>query len=204
METDESADDSPLWPSRHATPFVETNSFQGARAAKNTDERLYRMIQGFREAGDLLVMEGTGDPYRAQNLLYPVVFNYRQALELQLKYFLMAYGPLVGERPDFGKHGLKELWTKCKSVFLRLEGRDEPSDPDAFLAVESYIAEFDAVDPGSYSFRFAHDTKGGAIRLAISAIDLSNLRKVMASLYEFLECLDWHLHYGCGVPRCEH
>jgi hypothetical protein len=52
------------------------------------------MIKGFREAGDLAAMEGAADPNRAQNLLCPVIFNYRQALELQLKYLLMAYGPL--------------------------------------------------------------------------------------------------------------
>jgi len=202
MELDES-DDS-MWPSRYETPFVETHPFQGAWAATRTDERLYRMIRGFREAGDLLAAEGASDPNRARNLLYPVIFNYRQSLELQLKHLLMAYGPLVGETPDFKSHGLSELWAKCKRVILHLEGGREPSDPSAFQAVDSYLAEFDAVDPGSYSFRFAHNTNGGAIKLTISAIDLANLRKVMASLQNFLECVDWHLHYGCGVPRCEH
>jgi hypothetical protein len=120
MELDESVERNSMWPSRYATPFVETNPFQGAWAAKRTNERLYRMIRGFREAGDLLAMEGAGDPNRAQNLLYPVIFNYRQALELQLKYLLMAYGPLVGEKPDFKTHRLNELWTKCKSVILQL------------------------------------------------------------------------------------
>ncbi|MEX0751424.1 MAG: hypothetical protein WD073_00665 [Xanthobacteraceae bacterium] len=204
MEIDDSDSDQSMWPSRYETPFVETDSFRGAWAAKRTDERLYRMIRGFHEAGDLLVAEGADDSHRAQNLLYPVIFNYRQSLELQLKYLLMVYGPLVGEKPDFQSHGLSGLWAKCKRVILRLEGRLEPSDPEAFQAVDSQIAEFDAADPGSYSFRFAHNPNGRAMNLAISEIDLPNLRKVMDSLHNFLECIDWHLHYGCGVPRCEH
>lgn len=204
MEADDSTTQQLMWPSRFETPFVETGPFRGAWAAKRTDERLYRMIRGFHEAGDLLATEGAGDPRRAQNLLYPAIFNYRQSLELHLKYLLMAYGPLVGEKPDFQNHGLTGLWEKCKRVVACLEGRPEPSDPDAFRAVDAQIAEFDATDPGSYSFRFAYDTKGDAIDLTISEIDLSNLLKVMASLHNFLECVDLHLHCGCGVPRCAH
>lgn len=204
METDGSTPDQLMWPSRFETPFVETRPFQGAGVAKRTDERLYRMIRGFHEAGDLLAMGGARHAHRAQNLLYPVIFNYRQSLELRFKYLLMAYGPLVGEKPDFQNHGLSALWARCKQVIARLEGRLEPSDPDAFLAVDAQIAEFDATDPGSYSFRFAHNIRGHVINLPISEINLPNLRGVMAGLHNFLECIDLHLHYGCGVPRCEH
>lgn len=202
MEADDNITEKSSWPSRFEMPFVETPPLRGAWAAKRTDERLYRMIRGFHEAGDLLAMEGADDPRRALNLLYPLIFNYRHSLELHLKYLLMAYGPLVGETPDFRNHGLSGLWEKCKRIVSHLEGRPEPSDPDAFQAVDAQIAEFDAADPGSYAFRFAHNNKGDSIDLTISEIDLPNLRKVMTSLHNFLECIDLHLHYGCGAPRC--
>src|ERR1700730_13950618 len=98
------------WPSVGDRAFVEVAPFRGAWVASRTDERLYRMIKGFHEAGDLLVAESRAEPHRAQNLLYPTIFAYRQSLELRLKYFLMAYGPLAGEKPDFRAHGLQELW----------------------------------------------------------------------------------------------
>jgi hypothetical protein len=95
--------------------FVEVPAFRGAWIAKRTDERLYRMIKGFREAGDLLVAESAAEPHRAMNLLYPVIFNYRQ---LRLKYPLMACGPHAGEMPDYRQHRLKGLWSKCRRVIL--------------------------------------------------------------------------------------
>src|SRR5258708_33396501 len=88
------------WPSVSDKAFVETLPFRGAWVANRADERLFRMIEGFREAGDLLVSESEGQPRRAQNLIYPVIFSYRQSLELRLKYLLVEFGPFAGERPD--------------------------------------------------------------------------------------------------------
>jgi hypothetical protein len=105
MEAAKDEKQNSMWPSPREALFVETHPFRGAWAASQSDERLYRMIQGFRDAGDLLAAEGAADPNRAQNLLYPAIFNYRQSIELHLKYILMAYGPLAGEKPDFKSHG---------------------------------------------------------------------------------------------------
>jgi hypothetical protein len=204
MKTDDTESQEIMWPSRHEKLFVEAPPFQGAWPANRTDERLYRMIRGFHETGDILAAACVGARRRSQNLLYPIICNYRQSLELHLKYLLMVYGPVAGENPDFQNHGLKGLWTKCKRVISHLEGSDYPGDAEALQAVDAQIADFDEVDPGSYSFRFAHDTRGGPIPLEIPEIDLQNLRKVIESLHNFLECIDLHLHYGCGVPRCSH
>jgi hypothetical protein len=149
---------------------------------------------------------GTWDFVLSQHFVgsYPIIFNYRQSLELRLKYLLMAYGPLTDEAPDYRSHDLEKLWAKCKRVIVTLDGAAQPSDKEAFEAVDKLIAEFDAVDPGSVTFRFAHDTKGKSIKLGISAIDLLNLRGVVAGLHNFLECVDLHLHHGRGVPHCQH
>jgi hypothetical protein len=71
----------------------------------------------------------------------------------------------------------------------------QPTDDEAFRAAEAVIAEFDIVDPGSDAFRFAHDTKGRSVKLALSTVDLANLRQVMANLHNFLECVACHFHY---------
>ena len=162
------------------------------------------MIKGFREGGDLLVTETDSNPRRAMDLLYPIIFAYRQSLELRLKYLLMAYAPLADQEPDYRSHDLKKLWEKCRRVVRVLEGDAQSSDNVAFAAADALFAEFDAVDPGSDAFRFAHTTKGKPIKLALWTVDLPNLRAVIAGLHNFLECVDLHLHYGHGVPRCEH
>jgi hypothetical protein len=153
------------------------------------------MIKGFHEAGDLLVSEGVADPHRAQNLIYPIVFAYRQSLELRLKHLLLEFGPLAGEAPEFRTHDLKALWSKCKRVVAFFESNHQSTDGNAFRAAETLIEEFDAVDPGSDAFRFAHDTKGRFVELPLSAVDLAQLRKVMADLHDFLECVACHFHY---------
>jgi hypothetical protein len=192
------------WPQANDKAFVEIHPLRGAWAATATNERLYRMIKGFHESGDLLVAETEQVSRKSIDLLYPIIFTYRQSLELRLKYLLMAYAPLVNETPIYRSHDLKKLWSKCKRVILALDDSAESSNKEAFDAVDKLIAEFDAVDSGSDTFRFAHDTKGQPIKLDISAIDLSNLRSVVAGLHNFLECVDLHLHHSRGIPHCEH
>lgn len=184
-----------MWPQPNEKLFVEAGAFRGAWVAKNADERLYRMINGFREAGDLLVFEARAEPHRSQNLIFPIVFSYRQSLELQLKYLLMAYGPTAGEAPDFTKHSLVELWSKCRRMILFFEGGLRPADKQTFKTVEEQITEFDALDSRSDSFRFAHARNGRSIKLKITEIDLTQLQKVVGSLFNFLECVDCHLRY---------
>lgn len=162
------------------------------------------MIKGFHETGDLLVAETELSPRRALDLIYPIIFAYRQSLELRLKYLLIVYAPLAGEEPEHRSHDLKKLWAKCKRVIVFLEGSSRPSDERVFEAVDGLIVEYDAIDPGSDTFRFAHNTKGHPIELAITTLDLVNLRSVVAGVHNFLECVDLHIHYGHGVPRCAH
>jgi hypothetical protein len=183
------------WPSLSDKVFVEARPFQGAWIANRADERLFRMIKGFQEAGDLLVSESEADPRRALNLIYPAAFAYRQSLELRLKSLLVDFGHWVGESPDFRTHDLKALWAKFKRVVAFFESDPQPKDEEAFRAVEALIAEFDTIDPGSDAFRFAHDTKGRTVKLGMSEIDLANLRKVMANLQNFLECVGYHFHH---------
>jgi hypothetical protein len=183
------------WPSISDKAFIKTSPFRGAWIANRADERLFRMIKGFHEAGDLLVSESEGAPRRAQNLIYPTVFAYRQSLELRLKSLLVDFGPAAGEAPEFRTHDLKALWSKFKRVVAFFQSDLQPSDDEAFRAAEAVIEEFDTVDPGSDAFRFAHDTKGRSVKLALSEVDLANLRQIMSNLHNFLECVACHFQY---------
>jgi len=179
--------------------FVEARPFHGGWVANRADERLFRMIKGFQGAGDLLVSENQWDSRQALNLVYPAIFAYRQSLELRLKQLLWEFGPVAGETPDFRSHDLKSLWTRFKRVFAFFERDLQPKDEEAFRAAEALIIEFDTIDPGSDAFRFAHDTKGRAVNLAVTEVDLPNLRKVMAGLLNFLEGVYCHFDYKMQI-----
>jgi hypothetical protein len=186
---------SSVWPHLANKAFVKAAPFEGAWVANRADERLYRIIKGFHEAGDVLVSESRAEPDRAINLVYPAIFAYRQSLELRLKYIVSEFGGIAGEPPNFRTHDLQALWTKCKHIVASFQNGVQARDEEAFRAADAQIAEFDAIDPGSDAFRFAHDTKGRPVKLALSEVDLGNLRKAMASLHDFLECICYHLRY---------
>jgi hypothetical protein len=67
-DIDETETSSLPWPSLSDRVFVKAPPFSGAWVANRADERLFRMIKGFQESGDLLVSESEAEPRRAQNL----------------------------------------------------------------------------------------------------------------------------------------
>jgi hypothetical protein len=61
-------------------------------------------------------------------LLCPVIFAYRQSLELRLKYLLMAYAPVADEEPDYRSHDLQKALDEVQARHLLLEGTDRSSE----------------------------------------------------------------------------
>jgi hypothetical protein len=105
-------------------------------------------------------------------------------------------GALIsGEKANFCTHDLVDLWARCRRVIGRFESELTEQDIETIEAAEAQIVEFGAVDPGSDTFRFAHDRKGRRIKLKLSEIDLDHTRKAMGGLLEFLECAPYHLRY---------
>ncbi len=192
------------WPTGMDRAFLEVHPLQGAIVAEQTEERVSRIIKGYCEAGHSLVEQSDAEPYLRRNFLYPILFLYRQSIESHLKYLLLAYGPLAGEKGNFRSHDLMGLWSSCKSIIQFFDCNTEPADKETVQAVECHIAEFDAIDPRSDAWRFAHDTRGRPIKLPMGTIDLLNLRRVVASIHNFLECVNWQLRYGYSITPCKY
>jgi len=182
------------WPKTGDKLFEEVHTLRGATAAHDAEERQYRLNLGYQRGADLLVEHAEMRPHERADLLYPIVFCYRQALELRLKDLLITYGPDANETPDFKNHGLEDLWTKWKRVLTNLGYDPVLSEPDARVT-ETHIKEFAKVDPGSFNFRYAFKTDGNPIERTIGSIDLSRLRTIMAGILNYLECTDMELHH---------
>ncbi len=94
---------------------------------------------------------------------YPVVFLYRHALELHMKAVILSGGPLLslnGETPirrdrRLDTHNLETLRKDVESVFAACGW-------PALETLRKVVAEFQAVDAGSYAFRYPVDKKGAA------------------------------------------
>src|SRR5690349_3397478 len=80
---------------------------------------------GYKEAGDRLVKQLETDWRRQDLLVYPIVFLYRQYLELAIKGVIQQAQVLLGEPKDLPlTHQIDQLWTRCSALLERVSPGD--------------------------------------------------------------------------------
>jgi len=111
------------------------------------------MMTGYKKAADLLVEQSQRSGYDRDTLVYPIIFMYRQFIELELKYLISTYGPRTGVKANWKSHDIAHLWSEFVKV-LAAYGVEDPDDTDS--VVSAIVAEFAKVglDIGP-SIRFA-------------------------------------------------
>ena len=149
------------WPKIGDRLFSEAHPAQGAFLAAHSDERLYRLTEGYKQAADLLVEQTEIDPSRRPTLVYPIIFCYRHFLELTLKAMLEEYG-LMGNVPR----------------------SDHPEEKGTDV-VEHCIAEFAKIDPFSETFRYPISRKGQPFDISHESIDLLQLRDTVQAIENY-------------------
>jgi hypothetical protein len=155
--------------------------------AKEVDERNYRLLQGYKRAGDILIQRALADPYDRDNLVFPAIFNYRHYIELALKAIIEEHGPFAGVSLGPKNHKLIELW----QLFVKVAAAFGYDYSDAtVVALSGCIDEFAAVDPSSTAFRYASNLDGGTPTLPSDGLDLVRLHDVMNGIENFFECVD--------------
>ena len=179
------------WPSEGDKPFVSSNDpSENTHIAEDGFIKLVLMTEGYKSAGDLMVEYAVRHESERDLLVFPIVFNYRQFLELSLKYQLATYGPTVGIEPNWSSHDLAKLWGE----FLDMLGRYGTTDPDeADPIVEEIIFEFAKIDPASYSYRYPVDRQGKPLPAAIDELHLPTLGDVLEAVASYLTGCDGYL-----------
>lgn len=163
--------------------------------AQNLRERRFRLLLGYKRAGDLLIANASTDRSDRFNVIFPALFNYRHYIELALKTLIETHGDYAGVTLGTLNHGLPELWKIFQSVAAAF-GSD--CADDAFVAVGSCIDEMARLDMRSTAFRYAADLKGQTQQLPES-IDLIRLHDVMNGIQNFFECADLDFHHQSGT-----
>lgn len=157
------------------------------RVACETDERFYRLVKGYKRAGDHLIEIALGTSADDQNIIYPTVFCYRHFIELALKRLLDKHGPAVDI--DYEKiHDIKKLWGRFEALCEAYACEAA----DGLAAVAACMDELAQVDCNSFSFRFVQTKADEDIALP-GGIDLVALRDVMNGIENFFECADLEL-----------
>lgn len=136
---------------------------------------------GYKKAADLLVEEADGS---RNFIVYPIVFCYRQFVELSIKGLLAQYGD-----PVWNRHDLKELWARLLKVLASRAaetGQDaDPADLEAQTAATEYIQQLSDFDPSSAVSRYHVNTEGQPWDRSITHIDLHHLERGMDDLQAY-------------------
>jgi hypothetical protein len=179
------------WPRQGDRPFVAADApFDNANIADDGFTRLVLMMEGYKEAADLMVEAAAENRRMRDMLVFPIIFNYRQFLELSLKYQLATFGPAVGVEPNWRTHDLLELWGE----FLEMLERYGTPDPDeADPIVGEIVLEFAKIDPGSYSYRYPVDRQGRPLPVAYRDLYLPTLADVMEAVAGYFTGSDGYL-----------
>lgn len=179
------------WPEQGDKPFVVADDpFDNANIADDGFTRLVLMKEGYRSAADLMIQAAASDHQMRNILVFPIIFNYRQFLELTLKYQLATFGPEVAIRPNWRSHDLAVLWSDFL-VMLERYGTDDPDEADP--VVGKIILEFAKIDPGSYSYRYPVDRQGNPVPVAYSDLHLPTLANVMQGVAGYFTGCDGYL-----------
>ncbi|WP_156254732.1 hypothetical protein [Sandarakinorhabdus oryzae] len=179
------------WPMAGDAPFISAeNPAENAVIAEDDFTRLILMKEGYRKAGDIAVAHCDANPADRDSLVYPTIFNYRQFIELSLKYMIATYGRTVGINPNWKTHRLDVLWATFAEM-LQIYGTPDPDDADPIVA--SIVAEFSKIDPRSDAYRYPVDQKGSPLPIAFAATHLPNLADVMDAVASYFEGCDGFL-----------
>lgn len=142
----------------------------------------------YRIAAENLFKQLDGSAYMANSLVYPLVFLNRHFLELRLKEVISALNFAKDHDYKFPNgHGLRSLWDTYKKLLGELDLL-KGLEKDVVNNVQRLIYEFDAIDAGSFAFRYPVDrSEERNPSLTMTNLDIQNFQTTMSKLYDFFD-----------------
>jgi hypothetical protein len=156
-------------------------------------------VDGYKRAADILVEYVLRNRMYIDLLVYPIIFLYRQYLELRLKELIQHGRSLIDDPGDFPKHhNIDRLWKQLRYIIEKSELETKPED---FNVVESCINEFSLIDPSSMAFRYATDKDGKPSLPDLTHINLKHFSDVTQKIASFLEGASTGISVYLGYKR---
>jgi hypothetical protein len=197
------ADETYPWPEQFEEPFgPERGPDSVYNACMEPAPSMFRYATAYRTGAEVLFkyLAEAGGSERHHNdlVVYPIVFCWRQFLELTLKEMVAMARTLNATTgsADLGQHRLTPLWRELRKHLPDLGAPQVEMD-----TVEKTIAYLDAFDAGSFAFRYPTDKKGASTQKDIPLlISLRKLDAVMQRIANWLDAgrteaarrLEWH------------
>jgi len=141
---------------------------------------------GYKHSAEILVRECIADRTLNDIVVFPIVFLYRQYIELRLKEIIINLLYCTNGSKDFPTHHrIDELWKD----FIRLYDSLGEDTSDKYLQnAACVIKELSAADPVSMAFRYPVDKKGNDL-LDLTHINIRNFGEVMERLANLLDAI---------------
>ena len=165
------------WPSQDDDLFKEGEDWWNTAIVDTRGFSRYMVAGGFKQAADLLVQHVNSTQMDQDSLVFPIMFSYRQYLELTLKRLILDGRSLLGRCGEYpAGHDLRKLWRECRILLDEIFPDDSEGPHDA---IEKNIEEFMKVDPKSEAYRYLVDKKGDPIKTHKTRVPLVNVAQVM-------------------------
>ena len=154
----------------------------------HSDDNQYGYIAGYRKAGDLLVDAVLEGRESVDFLVYPIMFCYRQHLELTLKRLIKDSCNLLDESIEQYKkcldnHDLTPLWLNCSFLLERTE--ELPADFK--VRVKGAVDFYESYDKKSFSFRYWNDKNGNrSLPHELKTLHVGKLVKSFSDVFDNL------------------
>lgn len=170
---------------------ITVDPFRNASVSTIREDSWCIYADGFKRAADLLV-ENVKTTYDINTVIFPILFLYRQYVELSLKE-IIGYGQYLSEHEEVrqGGHNLKNLWAASRSYIQKYYKEITKED---LAQAESLISELHKLDPTSEASRYpvVKQKSAGIWRTASFSYDdkLINLDKLADKMRKLACFLD--------------
>lgn len=154
-------------------------------------------IKGYKDSADKLVEYALGSKRISilDTFIFPILFLYRQFIELSLKSLYLEYSDeQMSDKIQTIKqasHNLSSMWNKLKPVLI--DASDTQEEKKLVLSVESYIMQYHSYDKNSFKFRYPIDKNNNPLLKGEERLDIVNLKDRMTELDNFFGGADGKL-----------
>lgn len=149
---------------------------------------------GYRLAAEKLA---TGfeklDTRSKDTLIFPIIFLYRQHIELALKGIIMELDHLLGNaRKDkiLESHKILNLWDEVEKLYSQFISKNSLHlifTPLKSTKERAVIIDFNKLDEDSFSFRYATDKQGNELLSSVDYISLNNFQIQISIVLQYLD-----------------
>lgn len=188
------------YPKKRGLLFQGTsNYYEFSHFGWGLKSMFYGYIRGYKAVSDKAVelAVASEDIVKLDTFIFPIVFNYRQFLELSLKSLYLDYSDedikIKLSTITNVSHNLMKMWEKLEPILLSTSNTTQHKE--MVSNVKGYVQQFHDIDPGSFNFRYPITKKMTPVFEKEQRIDLVNLKNRMEELSNFFDGMDGALDH---------